>query len=198
VAINEDSEAIISIPEVAEVIIEGVVVATFKILPGAPGQVDRVVDSIIVLGMLHRNRAHLNNNIRPRQDLMITPLSTLPLQRKRKTPTTFSDRPKTYKSRTRKKLRRTMTKRCHLRAGLLQQVPKASKTQNLALLSKVLPRQPRLLQSPKSLKSSTRLRLEEMLTLLQTVLEGPIPEIFPPNQRPPDGQISANLRLRQR
>ena len=49
-AINEDSEAIISIPEVAEVIIEGVVVATFKILPGTPGQVDRVVDSIIRSG----------------------------------------------------------------------------------------------------------------------------------------------------
>jgi hypothetical protein len=196
VAINEDSEATISIPEVAEVIIEGVV-ATFKILPGTLGQVDRVVDSIIVLGMSHRNRAHLNNNIRPRQDLMITPLSTLLLQRKRKTPTTFSDHPKTYKLRTRKKLRRTMTKRCHLRAGLLQQALKASKTQNLALLSRVLPRQHRLLPSPKSLKSSTRLRLEGMLTLLQTVLEGPIPEIFQQNQRPPDGQISANLLLRQ-
>jgi hypothetical protein len=163
VAANEDSEAIISIPEVAEVIIE-VVVATFKILPGTPGQLDRVVDSIIALGMSHRNRAHLHNNIRPRQGLMITPLSTLPLQKKRKTPTTFSDLLKTYKSRTRKKPRRTMTKRCHPRAGLLQQAPKVSKTQNLALLSKVLPRQPRLLQSPKSPKSSTRLRLAGMLT----------------------------------
>lgn len=195
-AANEDSEAITSIPEVAEVIIE-VVVATFKTVPGIPGQVDRVVDSIIALGMSHRNRAHLHNNTPLRQDLMITLLSTLPLQKKRKTPTTFSDRPKTYKSRTRKKPRRTMMKRCLLQAGLLQQVPRASKTQNLALLSKVLPRQPRPLQSPKYLKSSTRLRLEEMLTLLQTVPEGPIPEIFQRNQRPPGGQISGNLRLRQ-
>jgi hypothetical protein len=119
VEINEVSEAIISIPEVAEVIIEVVVGAIFKIPTGIPDKVERVVDSTILLGMSHRNKAHLNNNTRPSLDLMMELLSTMRLLKKRM-PRICSDHPRTYKSRTRRKLRRMMMKRCHLRVGHLQ------------------------------------------------------------------------------
>jgi hypothetical protein len=154
VEISEASEAIISICEAGEATIEGVVVGISKTFTGMPeeGLLGQAVDNI--RGMSHHSTLLRNSHTLHNQDLTRTLPNTMPEPQMKRMGKTFSDRPRSCKSRTRNQPRRKMRSKCHHQADHHRLDHKVSKThQSLVLPSRDLLRPPRLHQSQRSLQS---------------------------------------------